>query len=1072
MLNRHLRALLPVILLTAAIGYADSAGYTNMIDLAGDWQVQAQDQTWRDLKVPGSLESQIAELRSYSGQAVYKKELPIPETWKGKRILLKFGAVDWLAEVSVNGESIGAHEGGYTPFQFDITDQIKIGEWNDLEVAVTDVTPERSFATLVFDEIPHGRQGWHGPQSGIWQGVTLEAAEPVTIARIRVTPDITSSSVLVNVSLRRASDAGELRLIVTGEGAVHHTTVIPVKADQTDYETEIKLDAPKLWAPDSPYLYKLQARVKIGAYETDSESVEFGMRKIEVKNNRIYLNGEPIFVTGVLDQDYYPLTEYTPPSDEFLRTQFQRARHMGINLVRCQAKIPDPRYLAWADRVGLIVWYEMPGFGKLTDRSQARSRILLTESLQRDYNHASLCMVSLVGDGWGIDPNNAEHRNWQRVMYEDAKALDPTRLIIDNSSSGAYHIETDIEDSHHSLMLTDQPGEFARWVSNVVSHPEAEFSPLGDSGRRGWEPLLISDAGNWGLPKISDIKKTYNGDPWWFESGSGPSKAAGVEERFKEQGLDRVFGSMDALAEACQCRQWVSLKSRIEEMRKHPELGGYVIGQFSDVNWEADGLLDANRSPKVFYDEVRSVQACDVIIPDWQTVNYWSGAPFSLDVLVSHMSRNKLEGGTLTWRLEGFSPAGKIAGVSVTDLNVANVGAIGFTVPSVEKPTKTRLTMALLSKTGEAIAENYCDICIFPAARPASGTDVAVWDPDGKLKDLRSRLSSGGYTVLDAMNRGTVALTTRLDDAVREFALKGGRVILVADGPDSIPDLVRSDLAVVPRSASGPWSDLSKCVMWIRNAGPMRGVAFDPVPGFYCSEMFPRSVLVGLDVVKNPNDVFGGLFVGWLQNPAAVAAQFKAGDGKVFATTLDLLRSYGSDPAATTLLGDIIAHVAGKDFNPSTRIDLAQVSTDAPNTEFGPGGWRFTTDSPGEAWTEVSFYENGWKSVSNAVGSAYKPGTVIRTAWEPSGLWMRKVDEIAGSVTRARITYVSDEPFDLYLNGRPVLQVDLPVSHPQAFDFGPDALKLFKPGKNVLAVCSHQKPGGRPPEIGLKYGVN
>ncbi len=117
---------------------------------------------------------------------------------------------------------------------------------------------------------------------------------------------------------------------------------------------------------------------------------------------------------------------------------------------------------------------------------------------------------------------------------------------------------------------------------------------------------------------------------------------------------------MDALSEACQWRQWESLKSRIEEMRRHPQIGGYVLSEFCDVNWEADGLLDANRSPKVFYDKVRYVQGADVIIPDWQTVNYWSGAPFSLDVLVSHMSGEELKDCRLTWRLEGFTPAGEI----------------------------------------------------------------------------------------------------------------------------------------------------------------------------------------------------------------------------------------------------------------------------------------------------------------------------------------------------------------------------------------------------------------------------
>lgn len=1071
MFRRHLRIFLLLTILIAAAKYANGASYINRIDLAGDWQVQAKDSTWRDLRVPGSLESQIADLRSYSGVAVYRKEFPIPESWNGKRLLLKFGAVDWLADVSINGKHIGAHEGGYTPFQFDITDDVKLGEWNDLQISVTDVTPEQPFGSIVFDEIPHGLQGRHGPQSGIWQDVTLEAVEPVSVTRVRVTPDIENSVASVSVSLSKPSPSGELRLIVLGEGGAPRTTVVPLKADETDYEAEIKLDAPKLWSPDSPYVYRLQARVKIGDDQMEPEVVEFGMRKIEVKDNRVYLNNEPIFVTGVVDQDYYPLTECTAPSDEFLRAAFQRAKHMGINLIRCEAKLPDPRYLAWADRVGLIVWYEMPGMGKLTERSQSRSKSLLTEALERDYNHASLCMVSLVGSGSAIDWSNPEHRNWQRVMYESAKTLDPTRLIIDNSSSDGYHIKTDIEDREEVGLLSGGSKEFAGWISDLVGHPGSSFSPLGDSARRGWEPLLVSSAGSWGLPRISDIRKTYSGDPWWFESGSGSSKAGGVEQRFKAQGLDRVFGSMDTLSQACQWRQWEDLKSRIEEVRKHPQVGGYVLNQFSDVNWEADGLLDANRAPKVFYDEVRSVQGADVIIPDWRTVNYWSGAQFSLDVLLSHMSQRKLQDCRLTWRLEGFASKGEITAVSVESLSVSPAGEISFQLPSVEQPTRARLAMNLVSPTGETVADSYQDIYILPAATRGSGTPISLHDPHGDLKDLRARLSAAGYTLYDGMNRRSLVLTTTLDDAVRAFAIKGGRVILVAAGPESVPHLRNSDLALVPSDISGPWGDASRCVIWSRGSGPVRALLAGIVSGREVSDWQPRSVLTGMNPTAT-DDVIAGVFVGWLQNPAAVTAQFRAGAGKVLATTFDLLRSYGSDPAATTLLADMIAYASGNDFNPATRVDLTQVDAGTLSKGFGAKGWRFTTESPGETWAEVAFQDDTWRSPHVSVGLETKPGTLVRTAWEPSGLWMRMADEIDRAVTRARITYVSDEPFELYLNGTLVMKADIAASGPQRFDLDADALKLFRQGKNVLAVYSHQEPGGRNPEISLRYAVD
>ncbi len=163
-------------------------------------------------------------------------------------------------------------------------------------------------------------------------------------------------------------------------------------------------------------------------------------------------------------------------------------------------------------------------------------------------------------------------------------------------------------------------------------------------------------------------------------------------------------------------------------------------------------------------------------------------------------------------------------------------------------------------------------------------------------------------------------------------------MILVANSADSIPDLTNSDLAVMPSDVAGPWADWSRCVMWTRGAGPMRGLSLDAVPGFELSDIRPTTVLTGLDAAMRGDDVFAGMFVGWLHSPVAIAAQFKAGDGKVLATTLDLLPSYGSDPAATTLLGDMIAHAAGKDFNPSLKIDLSQVDAVSPAREFGSQG--------------------------------------------------------------------------------------------------------------------------------------
>lgn len=918
----YARVFLFVLAMISTVGNADSARYSNVIDLAGDWVVRAVDGEVRQIRLPNSLESQIRSLRWHSGRVVYQREFPVPESWQGRLVTLKFGAVDWLAEVSVNGKPVGVHEGGYTPFEFDITDAVNIGAWNDLQIAVTDAAPGRPASTLVFDEIPHGNQARLGSQSGIWQFVRLEAVEPVTVVRVRVTPDLERSTAVIEATLNRPSEQGELGVLVIGAGALPRTTIIPLSADQSSYETEIKLSEPRLWEPESPYLYKAQAHVRIDGVKTDPVVVEFGMRKIEVKDSRIFLNNRPIFVNGVLDQDYYPLTDYTAPSDEYLRTQFQRARHMGINLIRCQSKVPDARYLEWADRIGLIVWYEMPAFGKLNERSQTRARTLLSEALDRDHNHPSLCIVSLIGDGSGVDPRNSEHRTWQRTMYDNAKVLDPTRLIIDNSSAESHHIKTDIEERQGSNKAISTRKDYADWVTNLLNRPGSSFSPLDSSGRRGWEPVILSQQGSWGLPKLSAVRKTYGGDPWWFKASEDASCPMGVEERFLEQGLDNVFGTFDALAEACQWKQWESLKVRIEEMRKRKEIAGYVLGQFTDVASDADGLLDSDRGPKVFYNKVRCVQGADVIIPEVVASNHWAGDRLELDLLVSHFSSRKMDDCRIEWALDYGGLKGEIGAVTAAESEVSRVGTVSLTLPSVDRPRKATLAVKLLSSDGGPIAENYQDLFVFPAAKPAgSRAQVVVSDPENSLADLASRLNSRGYRVSSVLNRRAVVITNRLGEDALSAAASGARVVLLAGGPDSMPDWPGSALAVAARDVFGPWADWSKCFMWLRSAGPMRSVAFEPGAGTAFAEMTPKALITGMDMRGSQQDLFGGIFVGWLHHPSAVAAQFRVGRGKVFVTTLDLRAAYGNDPAATWLLQEIISYVSGRDFSPKTRIE-------------------------------------------------------------------------------------------------------------------------------------------------------
>ena len=1077
MFAENLAAVVLLVALGAMLCPTEGTCAADSISLDGEWQFRpATAKSWRAINVPGSWESQFADLREYSGQAVYRTQFHVPQDWQGKAVTLNFGAVDWRAEVTVNGKHAGLHEGGYTSFRFDVTRYVRFGRANDLQVTVTDAGPGRPAGDLDFSEIPHGKQSWYGTQSGIWQSVFVEALSPVHIARVRVTPDIDRATAMIEVALNEPSGRGELKVAVTSPDAPGASAVVPLAAGKSKYTAEIELDDPTLWEPDSPYLYTACVTLKLDGKIADSSCVEFGMRKIEARDNLIFLNNHPIFLIGALDQDFYPGTEYTPPSDQFLKTQFIRAKRMGLNMLRCHIKIPDPRYLEWADRVGIIVWYEIPNFDMLTDKSKARARDLLTQAVERDYNHPSLCIISIINEGWGIDSGKPEHRAWQKEMYDYAKSLDPTRLIVDNSACGGnFHLKTDIEDYHAYYSVPDHYREYASWVAGLAKHPDFTFSPHGDAERRGWEPLMLSEFGNWGLPRISRLREGYKGDPWWFATGRGATHPAGAEERFREQRLDRVFADYDALAQASQWQEWISLKYEIEEMRKHPQIVGYVITEFTDLNWESNGLLDMCRNYKAFYDELPFVQAQDVIIPDWRAVNFWGGSRFSMDVLVSHFSTRRLRNCTLKWDLKGSDLEGEIGGLDIREHTTAKAGTVRFAVPLVEKAQKARVRLILESAEGELIAENYQEVNLFPLEdkKPERGRRVSIWDPTGGLTDLRARMESMGYEVADDLEQETILITSALDDRVRGFAQDGGRVILLARDRQSIPRLATSPLAVKSRDESGWWGDWCSSFIWFRKAGPMTSLPLGQNLDFEFHRMIPKSVIAGFDLGEDADDVFSGIFVGWLHRPAAMVGQFRTGDGRVLVTTLDVAPSFGEDPAATVFLRDMVEYASGTEFRPVKEVDLTVYvppgTAFVPTAEFGPQDWRFTTEPPGDHWQGIQFDDSHWKLGKSGFGTVGTPNTIINTAWDAPDIWIRRTAEIGGTVKRAIVRCYHDEDFEVYLNGKLLLRKHGYVTNYEEMDLDAEALKLFRPGKNVLAVHCRQTVGGQYVDVGLWY---
>jgi len=430
--------------------------------LAGVWQFQLDpdgslrvDALQPDRTIPAPLPWQAAfpDLRQYSGFAWYRRSFTLDEAWLAGELLLDFGAVDYWCAVYVNGVCVGEHEGGFTPFRLPIRAQAHAGE-NTLAVRVYDTVQQamviprwapdpQNQAGPPFDalSIPQGKQGWYVDWSGIWQDVTLSAVPPRYLDRVHVTTDIRSGQAEAAVRLAGAAQAARVTASLAGQ-----TVEVRVAPGADEVRLALRVPDPALWTPVAPTLYELAVRLETEG-GADALPVRFGFREITTSEGYLLLNGEPLYLLAALDQDLYPETIANVPSEDFLRDQFAKARHLGLNMLRSHIKPPDPRYLELADEMGLLVWAEIPswrmfypktaaipGVLALDDAIKTRVEDTLAEMIARAYNHPSLVIWTLVNEDWGTALSLSQaDRAWLAQLYERCKQLDPTRLCVDNS---------------------------------------------------------------------------------------------------------------------------------------------------------------------------------------------------------------------------------------------------------------------------------------------------------------------------------------------------------------------------------------------------------------------------------------------------------------------------------------------------------------------------------------------------------------------------------------------------------------------------------------------------------------
>jgi hypothetical protein len=888
------------------------------VSLDGDWNFVADSASSMDVgrlasapyirptRVPSSWQTQFADLRDYAGAAWYWRSVSLEPPPPDQVVLLRFGAVDYRAEVYVNGQKAGSHEGGYLPFEFDITSQVRSGE-NQIAVRVVDpgVKPAEVVEGIAYAEIPHGKQDWYVQTSGLWQGVELDVRPRVRLGAVHISAKVDGSfrieAPVIN-SPRTATAAPpsvRVQLFDSFHKLVWEGTE-GLKAGQARGEFSGRLSAsPSLWSPSSPMLYSAEVLLSSG----DSEEYHFGFRSFETREGKFFLNGQVTYLRGALDQDFYSETAYTSPSLEFLKEEMQKAKALGLNLLRCHIKVPDPRYLQAADEVGMLVWYEIPNWDKLTENSRRRGLETLRGMAERDWNHPCIVVASLINESWGINLKESADRVWLKQAYQEAKTIVPGWLVEDNSPCcDNFHLVTDVADFHEYSAIPDYAANFDRLVEDLASRPGWLFSPYGDAAPRGDEPLLLSEFGNWGLPRHTDP------EPWWFARdfhGDKTTLPAGVDKRFIDYHYNSLFADLDALVDATQWHEYHSLKYEIESLRIHPTLQGYVITEFTDINWESNGLLDMWRRPKVFAEPLAQLQQDDLVAVRAEKWNFSAGEKVQAEVYFSHYSTALLTGARVSWRVEGTALEGNFTLPVVPSGSVAKLGQIEFTVPAIRAPSKNLLKLQVASG-GKTISENSLELFFYPPRVQELPPPVSFYDPGGRLRRLVNEMHARNYLPPSGSESFPVFITSVFDDQAKKTLRAGGRVILMATDRMTLAP----GLEVVPRAGSHLDGNWISGFSWLRkNQEPFKSVGFDTLAGFETQAVTPGAVVEGVPP-ENFSDVLAGVFYGWIQSNVGTLVQAKAGKGKLFICTFSLATTYASDPYATYFLDALVNYAA------------------------------------------------------------------------------------------------------------------------------------------------------------------
>ncbi len=671
----------------------------------------------------------------------YRREIEIPdnEHWRGKRIIVTIGAADFFTDGWCNGTHLGHHEGGYLPFEFDLTDSLKRDENGTLRGTLV----LRVEDPMDNKEQPVGKQWrWYTTNSGIWQTVFVEPRGEAHIARFQLATNLEAGTEHFLIFCEDTGEDCSIEIEITPPlNAAPISVHFPVRAGMIN--EMIPITPILTWNSNEPHLYGVKMRLKKGGKEVDLVRTYFGMRSIcaiptedPSSPMALCLNGSAIYLRGALHQSFYPEGVYTAGSAQILRNDIAYAKKVGFNFLRIHIKIDDPLLLYYADSMGILIMADFPNFGEGGDTALGRKRFeeMMRLAIQRDFNHPSIFAWCLFNETWGFggqvefvdfvsplpkkkvpslpetnppSPGHSEIKTepapgdaaeaattrirlanqsahiWVRKMWELAKKLDPTRLIEDMS---------------------------------VVHWDHLDYYAHGDTDINSWH-FYIHDYQGAKTHIAKVVNSTYAGSSFNYAEGFKQNRQPLINSEYG--GISALDGDRDV--------SW-SFKFLTNELRRYGKICGYIYTELHDVEWERNGFLNYDRTPKNFGYDPSIINESDTLPVDAPPIRLCApDEVVRVEIASSHYSSKKDEHVILQWRLAGVDTLGKIhqdlikgsIPIEYPHRRVAHAHTVEFKVPN--RPMLCTLALrACKADGGACVASNFIQFFItngYPPAR-------------------------------------------------------------------------------------------------------------------------------------------------------------------------------------------------------------------------------------------------------------------------------------------------------------------------------------------------------------------